>query len=71
MKVDISGVDGDFVVRNSQTQEVLDVKSVSLYLNKYGLCEAMLYMGVGKLDLTSIPRSSDGVREEGKAYEKH
>jgi len=68
MRVDISGYDGNFVVRNTETQEVLSVKAASIQLNKDGMCEAILYVGMGKLTLTGIPRASDGVREEGKAY---
>ena len=71
MRVDIEGVGNQFVVRNSATQEIIEVKSASLYLNKDGICEVMLYVGLGKLALTSIPRASDGVREEGKAYASH
>lgn len=62
MKVDITGEGNRFVVRNSETQEELTVKSVSLYLNKDGICEAMLYVGVGLLQVSGVPRSNDGVR---------
>ncbi len=71
MKVDIAGWDGQFTVRNTETQEVIDVKSVNLYLNKDGQCEAILYVGVGRISLDSVSRATDGVREEGKAYERH
>ena len=71
MKVDINGFGNQFVVRNTVTQEVIDVQSVSLYLNKDGQCEAMLYVGVGKLSVHGVPRATDGVREEGLPYAQH
>ena len=71
MKVDIQGEGNQFTVRDSATGELMDVKHLSLGMTREGLCEAILYVGVGKLTLGSVPRAGDGVREEGKAYERH
>ena len=62
MKVDITGYGNKFIVRNSETQEELDVKSVSLYLNPDGLCFATLYVEVGALKVNGVPRGAYGVR---------
>jgi hypothetical protein len=62
VKIDVQGYNGAFIVKNSETQEVLEgVKSVTLYLNKGGLSEALIYVSVAKVDVRGIPRH-DGVR---------
>lgn len=63
MKVDITGYGNVFSVRNSETQEELNVKSLGLYLNSNGMCEATLYVEVARLDLRGVKRGADGVRE--------
>lgn len=64
MKIDITGVGNEFIVRESETgREIQGVKALALRLNAGGLCEALLYVNVGKLTLLDVPRGSDGVRD--------
>lgn len=72
MKVDIEGSGNIFLVYNSETHERIDVKHLTLGMTYDGHVEAILYVGVGRLSLDSIPRATDGVREEGRPYDaKH
>jgi hypothetical protein len=63
MNVNIVGNNGHFVVTDSVTGKIIDVKHITMYLNQDGLCEVGLYVGLGKLDVAQVPRMSDGVRE--------
>lgn len=63
MMVNIVGNNSHFVVTDSATGKIIDVKHISMYLNQDGICEVLLYVGLNKLDLAHVPRASDGVRE--------
>ena len=69
MRIDIIGTGNRFRVYDSDTHEPIDVKHLTLGMTLDGLTEAILYVDVGRLSLAKIPRSGDGVREEGKKYE--